>query len=144
MREPARKMSVKTGETIDAVRADIERKKRDAADMRAARRANAGLDPSKVVDDFYAENFTDITDPEVKQREKEREKERRKEEKRAVKEDQPSVFDMILHSPDEISPDTCRFWDSKTKEKLDKDRFRRDLGNVEDAYNEILARLLGE
>lgn len=105
MREPARKMSAKTGETIDAVRADIERKKRDAADMRAARRANAGLDPSKVVDDFYAENFTDITDPEVKQREKEREKERRKEEKRAVKEDQPSVFDMILHSPDEISSD---------------------------------------
>ena len=45
---------------------------------------------------------------------------------------------------DEISPDTCRFWDSKTGEKLDKDRFRRDLGGVEDAYNEILKRLLGE
>ncbi len=45
---------------------------------------------------------------------------------------------------DEISPDTCRFWDSKTGEKLDKDRFRRDLGNVEDAYHEILKRLLGE
>ncbi|MDR1940008.1 MAG: phosphoribosylaminoimidazolesuccinocarboxamide synthase [Clostridiales bacterium] len=45
---------------------------------------------------------------------------------------------------DEISPDTCRFWDSKTGEKLDKDRFRRDLGNVEEAYNEILRRLLGE
>lgn len=45
---------------------------------------------------------------------------------------------------DEISPDTCRFWDSKTGEKLDKDRFRRDLGNVEDAYKEILKRLLGE
>ena len=45
---------------------------------------------------------------------------------------------------DEISPDTCRFWDSVTKEKLDKDRFRRDLGGVEDAYNEILKRLLGE
>ncbi len=45
---------------------------------------------------------------------------------------------------DEISPDTCRFWDSKTHEKLDKDRFRRDLGGVEDAYNEILRRLLGE
>ncbi|MEG0771372.1 MAG: phosphoribosylaminoimidazolesuccinocarboxamide synthase, partial [Clostridia bacterium] len=44
---------------------------------------------------------------------------------------------------DEISPDTCRFWDSVTKEKLDKDRFRRDLGNVEDAYKEILKRLLG-
>ncbi|MDL2280368.1 phosphoribosylaminoimidazolesuccinocarboxamide synthase [Selenomonadales bacterium OttesenSCG-928-I06] len=42
---------------------------------------------------------------------------------------------------DEISPDTCRFWDSATKEKLDKDRFRRDLGNVEDAYKEILNRL---
>lgn len=45
---------------------------------------------------------------------------------------------------DEISPDTCRFWDSRTGEKLDKDRFRRDLGGVEDAYNEILKRLLGE
>ncbi len=45
---------------------------------------------------------------------------------------------------DEISPDTCRFWDSVTKEKLDKDRFRRDLGGVEDAYHEILKRLLGE
>ena len=45
---------------------------------------------------------------------------------------------------DEISPDTCRFWDSKTGEKLDKDRFRRDLGNVEEAYQEVLKRLLGE
>ena len=45
---------------------------------------------------------------------------------------------------DEISPDTCRFWDSVSGEKLDKDRFRRDLGGVEDAYNEILKRLLGE
>ena len=44
---------------------------------------------------------------------------------------------------DEISPDTCRFWDSKTGEKLDKDRFRRDLGHVEDAYQEILRRLMG-
>lgn len=42
---------------------------------------------------------------------------------------------------DEISPDTCRFWDSKTNEKLDKDRFRRDLGNVREAYAEILKRL---
>lgn len=42
---------------------------------------------------------------------------------------------------DEISPDTCRLWDSKTNEKLDKDRFRRDLGNVEEAYNEVFARL---
>ncbi len=45
---------------------------------------------------------------------------------------------------DEISPDTCRLWDMKTREKLDKDRFRRDLGNVEDAYQEICKRLLGE
>ena len=45
---------------------------------------------------------------------------------------------------DEISPDTCRFWDSTTGEKLDKDRFRRDLGGEEDAYKEILKRLLGE
>ncbi|MBO4734174.1 MAG: phosphoribosylaminoimidazolesuccinocarboxamide synthase [Clostridia bacterium] len=45
---------------------------------------------------------------------------------------------------DEISPDTCRFWDSETHEKLDKDRFRRDLGNVEDAYNEMMKRILGE
>lgn len=44
---------------------------------------------------------------------------------------------------DEISPDTCRFWDSKTHEKLDKDRFRRDMGGVEGAYQEVLARLLG-
>jgi phosphoribosylaminoimidazole-succinocarboxamide synthase len=42
---------------------------------------------------------------------------------------------------DEISPDTCRFWDAVTDEKLDKDRFRRDLGRVEDAYHEILGRL---
>lgn len=44
---------------------------------------------------------------------------------------------------DEISPDTCRFWDSVSGEKLDKDRFRRDLGNVEGAYKEIMKRLLG-
>lgn len=44
---------------------------------------------------------------------------------------------------DEISPDTCRFWDSTTHEKLDKDRFRRDLGGVEDAYKEIMKRLMG-
>jgi phosphoribosylaminoimidazole-succinocarboxamide synthase len=44
---------------------------------------------------------------------------------------------------DEISPDTCRFWDVNTKEKLDKDRFRRDLGNVEQAYQEILQRIGG-
>ncbi len=45
---------------------------------------------------------------------------------------------------DEISPDTCRFWDSTTHEKLDKDRFRRDMGGVEDAYSEIMKRLMGE
>ena len=45
---------------------------------------------------------------------------------------------------DEISPDTCRFWDSKTHEKLDKDRFRRDLGNVEDAYNEMMKRIFSK
>lgn len=45
---------------------------------------------------------------------------------------------------DEISPDTCRFWDSVTNEKLDKDRFRRDLGGVEEAYQEVIRRLMGE
>ena len=45
---------------------------------------------------------------------------------------------------DEISPDTCRFWDSRTHEKLDKDRFRRDLGNVEGAYQEMMRRILSE
>ncbi len=45
---------------------------------------------------------------------------------------------------DEISPDTCRFWDSKTNEKLDKDRFRRDMGGVEDAYKEMMRRVFGE
>ena len=45
---------------------------------------------------------------------------------------------------DEISPDTCRFWDVNTGEKLDKDRFRRDLGGVEDAYNEVMRRLMGK
>jgi len=44
---------------------------------------------------------------------------------------------------DEISPDTCRFWDTTTNEKLDKDRFRRDLGGAEDAYQEVLRRLMG-
>ncbi|AJC87658.1 phosphoribosylaminoimidazolesuccinocarboxamide synthase [Campylobacter insulaenigrae] len=47
---------------------------------------------------------------------------------------------MIL--ADEISPDSCRFWDSKTNEKLDKDRFRQDLGNVKMAYEEVLKRIL--
>jgi hypothetical protein len=44
---------------------------------------------------------------------------------------------------DEISPDTCRFWDPKTHEKLDKDRFRRDMGGVEDAYSEMMKRIIG-
>ncbi len=44
---------------------------------------------------------------------------------------------------DEISPDTCRFWDTTTGQKLDKDRFRRDLGDVEEAYQEVLHRLMG-
>lgn len=52
-------------------------------------------------------------------------------------------FDGQIVLADEISPDTCRFWDAKTMEKLDKDRFRRDLGNVEEAYQEIQRRLLG-
>ncbi len=54
------------------------------------------------------------------------------------------LSDGTIVLADEISPDTCRFWDSKTGEKLDKDRFRRDMGGVEDAYKEILKRLLGE
>lgn len=45
---------------------------------------------------------------------------------------------------DEISPDTCRFWDATTHEKLDKDRFRRDMDNVDEGYHEIMKRLLGE
>ena len=44
---------------------------------------------------------------------------------------------------DEISPDTCRFWDAETNEKLDKDRFRRDMGGVEGAYNEMMHRVFG-
>ena len=47
--------------------------------------------------------------------------------------------DIIL--ADEISPDTCRFWDMTTHEKLDKDRFRRDMGSVEEAYEEMAKRL---
>lgn len=50
-------------------------------------------------------------------------------------------LDGTIVLADEISPDTCRLWDTLTQKKLDKDRFRRDLGNVEDAYQEILARL---
>jgi phosphoribosylaminoimidazole-succinocarboxamide synthase len=49
-----------------------------------------------------------------------------------------------LYLGDEISPDTCRLWDSKTRDKLDKDRFRRDLGGVEEAYQEVYRRLVGQ
>ena len=45
---------------------------------------------------------------------------------------------------DEISPDTCRLWDETTHEKLDKDRFRRDLGGAEEAYEEVMRRLMGD
>jgi phosphoribosylaminoimidazole-succinocarboxamide synthase len=51
------------------------------------------------------------------------------------------LSDGTIVLADEISPDTCRFWDAKTMEKLDKDRFRRDMGGVEDAYHEIMGRL---
>ena len=51
--------------------------------------------------------------------------------------------DGTLVLADEISPDTCRFWDAKTNEKLDKDRFRRDMGSVKEAYTEILNRISG-
>ena len=54
------------------------------------------------------------------------------------------LSDGTIVLADEISPDTCRFWDSTTGEKLDKDRFRRDLGGVEDAYQEVMRRLMGE
>ncbi len=54
------------------------------------------------------------------------------------------LADGTIVLADEISPDTCRFWDVKTGEKLDKDRFRRDLGNVEGAYQEMARRLLGK
>ena len=54
------------------------------------------------------------------------------------------LADGTLVLADEISPDTCRFWDLKTNEKLDKDRFRRDMGGVEEAYKEMMHRVLGE
>lgn len=53
------------------------------------------------------------------------------------------LSDGTIVLADEISPDTCRFWDAKTGEKLDKDRFRRDMGGVEDAYKEMMHRVLG-
>ena len=54
------------------------------------------------------------------------------------------LSDGSLVLADEISPDTCRFWDATTGEKLDKDRFRRDLGGIEDAYNEMMRRVFGD
>lgn len=52
--------------------------------------------------------------------------------------------DGKIYLADEISPDTCRFWDSETRKKLDKDRFRRDLGQVEDAYIEVQSRIMNK
>ena len=54
------------------------------------------------------------------------------------------LSDGTIVLADEISPDTCRFSDADTNEKLDKDRFRRDMGGVEDAYNEMMKRVFGE
>ncbi|NCO65506.1 MAG: phosphoribosylaminoimidazolesuccinocarboxamide synthase [Candidatus Aquicultor secundus] len=51
--------------------------------------------------------------------------------------------DGVMMLGDELSPDNCRLWDKKTGEKMDKDRFRRDLGRVEEAYREVLARVTG-
>lgn len=54
------------------------------------------------------------------------------------------LSDGTLMLADEISPDNCRFWDSETHFRLDKDRFRRDMGHVEEAYREIIKRIMGE
>ncbi len=54
------------------------------------------------------------------------------------------LSDGTIVLADEISPDTCRLWDIDTNEKLDKDRFRRDMGGVEEAYQEVMRRLMGE
>jgi phosphoribosylaminoimidazole-succinocarboxamide synthase len=53
------------------------------------------------------------------------------------------VYNGQLILADEISPDTCRFWDQTTKESMDKDRFRKDLGKIEEAYQEVLKRVCG-
>ena len=53
------------------------------------------------------------------------------------------LADGTIVLADEISPDTCRLWDAKTGEKLDKDRFRQDLGGVEEAYSRVMERLTG-
>ena len=54
------------------------------------------------------------------------------------------LADGTIILADEISPDTCRLWDVKTNEKLDKDRFRRDMGGTEEAYQEVMKRIFGE
>lgn len=54
------------------------------------------------------------------------------------------LADGTIILADEISPDTCRLWDVKTNEKLDKDRFRRDMGGTEEAYQEVMHRIFGE
>ena len=54
------------------------------------------------------------------------------------------LYDGQVILADEISPDTCRLWDVKTNEKLDKDRFRRDMGGTEEAYQEVMKRIFGE
>ena len=53
------------------------------------------------------------------------------------------IFHNRLILADEISPDTCRFWDQTTKEPMDKDRFRKDMGKIEEAYQEVLKRVCG-
>jgi phosphoribosylaminoimidazole-succinocarboxamide synthase len=53
------------------------------------------------------------------------------------------VFHNRLILADEISPDTCRLWDESTKESMDKDRFRKDMGKIEEAYQEVLKRVCG-
>ena len=55
--------------------------------------------------------------------------------------DQDAADDPVIMLADEISPDNCRLWDAQTNEKMDKDRFRRDLGGLVEAYQEIAKRL---
>ena len=50
-------------------------------------------------------------------------------------------YNLIIILADEISPDSCRLWDAKTNKSLDKDRFRKDLGNIKEAYEEVAQRL---
>ena len=62
----------------------------------------------------------------------------------AVKLEFGKTSDGTIVLADEISPDTCRLWDEQTHEKLDKDRFRRDMGGAEEAYEEVMRRLMGD